>query len=393
MNDLECQLRSGYLSFSRADLAQSVATGTSNVKSYELMIEATKTNASYKTRSSEAVNEIYPLTAEAVEVMSQKLAEAEAAADNPKDETFRSRLNELKRIASWSARRQSVYSWLIIAGGFLWMLFYFLTTIILAGPDYGVREAKVKAWSDTPPRYKIEEVKDNYNLRADKYGSATNYKLFCLKDLANAYFKVKHNCEETEKTLRYGTLSDSQKEIYTHNMEVYATNMEKAKADFDAADALSFDQWQQKALEEVGGGLNSERSRNANLYLMITYFAVIIVLYVLTNRPKGYMLSRQRTTARIAGGLLKVLFAVISWLGISGARMGWTDPDKIVTVWWSDGSITKHLVASDLINSSAMFKIIFYVAALTFLMFGSAYLLPILTIIGFFINVDRKRKA
>lgn len=66
-------------------------------RAYELMIAATEINASYKTRSGASVSEMYPLTAEATEVMSRELAEAEAAADNPKDETFRSRLNELKR--------------------------------------------------------------------------------------------------------------------------------------------------------------------------------------------------------------------------------------------------------------------------------------------------------
>ena len=391
MNDLEIQLRSGYLSFSRADLAQSVAIGGSNAVAYKLMIEATETNATYTTRSGEPVNEIYPLTAEATEEMLNKLQEAENAADNPKDETFRQRLNELKRIAAWSAERKRLYSWLIIIGGILWILFYSLATVILAGPDYSKRQAQVEAWNEAPPSYTIDEVKDAYSLRADKYGNATNYKLSCLIQLANAYFHANHTYEETGKTLRYGTLTDTQRGIYTHNQEIQAAEVEQAKADFEAANALTFDQWKQKALDEVGGGAKSESNKNFNLWLLVAYFVVIIALYVVTNRPFGYMLSRQRTTARVTGGILKVLFGIISWLGISGARMGWTDPDKIVTVWWSDGSISKHLVASDLINSTAMFHIIFYVAALTFLMFGSAYLLPILTIIGFFINIDRKK--
>ena len=217
MNDLEIQLRSGYLSFSRADLAQSVAIGGSNAVAYKLMIEATETNATYTTRSGEPVNEIYPLTAEATEEMLNKLQEAENAADNPKDETFRQRLNELKRIAAWSAERKRLYSWLIIIGGILWILFKSLATVILAGPDYSKRQAQVEAWNEAPPSYTIDEVKDAYSLRADKYGNATNYKLSCLIQLANAYFHANHTYEETGKTLRYGTLTDTQRGIYTHN--------------------------------------------------------------------------------------------------------------------------------------------------------------------------------
>lgn len=391
MNEWEKQLRSGYLSFSRADLVQSVAAGGTNITAYKLMIEATETNASYKTRRGKSVNEIYPLSAEAAEAMSQKLKEAEAVADNPKDETFQYRLKELKHVAWWSKERHSTFSWLIIVGGLLWVLFYSLTVVILDSPDYSKRQAQVEAWNDALPSYTIEEAKKAYNRNADIYSNATNYKLYKLSEITNAYYKAEWNRESTAKTLRYGTLSEKDKEIYRHNIEVYAATMEKTKAEFEAAEAQTFDQWQQKALDEIGAGTKKERNRNGMLWLTIAYFVVITVLYVLTNRPYGYMLSRQRTTAHVTGGILKVLFGVISWLGISGARMGWTDPDKIVTVFWSDGSITKHLVVSDLINGSALFKIIFYVAALTFLMFGSAYLLPILTIIGFFTNIDRQR--
>lgn len=392
MNELEKQLRSGYLSFSRADLVRSVAAGGSNIAAYKLMIEATETNASYKTRSGKSVNEIYPLSAAAAEAMSQKLKEVEAAADNLKDETFQYRLKELKRVAWWSKERHSTFSWFIIVGGLLWALFYGLTTVILKGPDYSKRQAQIEAWNDTPPSYTMEEAKEAYHLNADIYSSATNYKLYSLREITNVYYKAKVSHERTASTLRYGTLSEGEKEIYRHNMEVDAATMEKVKAEFETVEAQTFDQWRQKALDEVGDDVKEERNKNVMLWFAVAYFVVITVLYVLTNFPCGYMLSRQRATARVTGGILKVLFGVISWLGISGARMGWTDPDKIVTVFWSDGSITKHLVVSDLINSSAMFNIIFYVAALTFLMFGSAYLLPILTIIGFFTNIDRYKQ-
>lgn len=391
MNDYEEQLRSGYLSFSRADLAQTIAAEEANIMAYKLMSEAMETNASYTTHSGQSVNEIYPLSADAVETMSKKLEEAEAAADNPNDDLFQNRLKELRRVVWWSKERHYTFSWLIIFGGLLWILFYGLTDVILSGPDYGKYQAQVEGWDEAPQSYTIEEAKKAYNRNARIYSSATNYKLFKLQEIIKAYDKAKIENERTASTLRYGTLSENEKEIYRHNMDIYTVTMEKAKAEFETANALSFDQWKQKALDEVGDGAKNERNRNGMLWLTVVYFVVIIALYILTNRPCGYMMSRQRATARVTGGILKVLFGIISWLGISGARMGWTDPDKIVTVFWSDGSITKHLILSDLINSNAMFKIIFFVAALTFLMFGSAYLLPILTIIGFFTNIDRKR--
>ncbi len=390
MYEWEKQLRSGYLSFSRADLVQSVAEGGQNTAAYKLMIEATETNALYKTRSGKSVNEIYPLTATAVKEMSLKLKEAEAAADNPNDETFQYRLKELKRIAWWSAKRHSTYSWMIIVGGLLWALFYLASPFVLSGPDYGKWKAQVEAWSDTPPNYTIEEAKKAYSRNNDIYRTATNYKLYHLHLIIEKYDKAVHNYENTAETLRYGTLSEKDKEIYSHNLEIEATAIENVKAEFNVAAAQTVEQWQQKALSEVGGGAKDEKDRNMMFYLTVAYFILITVLYILTNRPRGYMLSRQRSTARVTGGVLNVFFGILTWLGISGARMGWTDPDKIVTIFWSDGSVTKHLLASDLINGSALFKIGFYVAALTFLMFGSAYLLPILTIIGFFINIDRK---
>lgn len=73
MNDLEQQLRSGYLSFSRAALTQSVAAGGPNIEAYKLMIEATETNALHTTRGGKSVNEIYPLTAEAAEIRLEAL--------------------------------------------------------------------------------------------------------------------------------------------------------------------------------------------------------------------------------------------------------------------------------------------------------------------------------
>lgn len=271
------------------------------------------------------------------------------------------------------------------------MVFYGLTTVILAPPDYNRYQAQVEAWNDTPSSYTIDDVKEAKHRNVNLYSSADNYKLHNLREILKEYFTAEAESKRTASTLRYGTLSERDKEIYRHNMEVDAATMDKVKAEFEKANAQPSDYWQQKALEEIGGKVNNEQNRTFSLWLMVAYFLVITVLYVLTNNPYGYMLSRQRTTQRVSGGIVKALYAIIMWLGISGARMGWTDPDRIVTIFWSDGSVTKHLIMSDLINGSAMFKIIFYAAALTILMYGSAYLLPILTIIGYFTNVDRQR--
>lgn len=389
--EFETQLRSGYLSFSRADIEKSLAEGGPNTEAYRLMLEATKTNDSYEIKKGVAANEIYPLTKGAVETMDKLLKEAEQAADNPQDKTFSSRLTELKRVAEWSGSKKKQFHFRIILGGLLWMLFYFLTPIILSGPDNSSAAATVKAWSDTPPSYTMEELLKINKWNIPRLSSASNYKQSQMRPLAEEYDEFDTHYNENANSLKYYNLTEKEKEACRHSMQVCKAKMDSLKAEYDEVNAKGMDYWRQMALDEVGERVDEEAKMKALNWGLVAYFVVIIILYVLTNLPHGYMLSRQRTIARVLGGIQKALFSIISWLGISGAQMGWTDPDKIVTIFWSDGTISKHLIVSDLINSSLLFKAMFYILALVFCMCMSAYLLPILTIIGFFINIDRKK--
>lgn len=388
--EFESQLCSGYLSFSRADIEKSMAEGTSNVAAYQLMLEATKTNESYTVKG-KAVNEIYPLTKEAVETMEKLLDEVEQAADNPQDATFRNRLQELKRVAEWSGSRKKQFSFKVILGGILWILFFYMTPKVLSGPDYSKLVADVKAWSDTPPSYTMEEAQRVSLIYKYLRGSATDFKLFRQKPLIEEYNRTETEYGREADRLKYYNLTDEEKEQCRRSMQVYKARMDALMAEYNENDAKGLEDWRQIALDELSVDIDNESDFKRKFAGLIAYFVIIIILYILTNIPHGYMLSRQRTTARVMGGIQAKLFSIVTWLGISGARMGWTDPDKIVTVYWSDGTISKHLIVSDLINGSLLFKAMFYVLALVVFMYLSAYLLPIITIIGLFINIDRRK--
>lgn len=385
----EEQLLSGYLSFSRADISESIKAGGENTKAYQLLLEAMSANGSCKTQSGEPVNEIYPLTANAADVMEQKLKEAEVVAENLNDQTLKNRLNELKNVTEWSKDNHSNISFLVILGGILWILFYWITVHFMISSDSDEYRAKIEAWNDTPPSYEIVQESQNFKL-INKYESTSEFKRYKLAGFVEDYRRLEDEYDDTRNLLYRNTLSrEEQRRV--DNMKNLEAKMDSIKKEFEVANAHGLEHWREMALSEISISEVETTKSRLLLWGVIAYFVIIIVLYIITNRPKGYMLSRQRTTMRFASGIKLVFYKILIWLGLSGARMGWTDPDVLVTAYWSNGNVTKHLITSDLINSSLVFKSMFYILALVFLMFGSAYLLPIFTIMGFFMNIDRRK--
>ncbi|MCF0180981.1 MAG: hypothetical protein HUK11_01775, partial [Muribaculaceae bacterium] len=122
---------SGYISFTEEDLNRAKAEHLDNDEAY-MLLDAAMSTSSHITEEdrngdSVVIDNIYPCTAAECDEMDNLLNQAEKAVNDKNDGFFYERLNELRRIVSWSRKKHWTFKWGLIGGcvlailGMFWM--------------------------------------------------------------------------------------------------------------------------------------------------------------------------------------------------------------------------------------------------------------------------------
>ena len=120
----------GYVSFTQDDLKAGQEATPSNEKAYELL-DAAMMTSSHITKEDENqqtvnIDDVYPCTEAECDEMDRLLDCAQAAVQDPNDEFFKERYEELREIVSWSRKKHWTFKWSLIAGCILsiFIMFY-----------------------------------------------------------------------------------------------------------------------------------------------------------------------------------------------------------------------------------------------------------------------------
>ena len=124
----------GYVSFTPEDLQEQARKDPANAAAYDLLDQAMTTSShitaedkhNFDNGGTVDIDDVYPVSAEETEEMDRLLDEAEKRAGNPNEPFFRDRLNELRNIVGWSKERHWNFSWMIILGAVIFVVFLFL---------------------------------------------------------------------------------------------------------------------------------------------------------------------------------------------------------------------------------------------------------------------------
>lgn len=277
-------------------------------------------------------DDFYPTSKDELQRMEGLMAQVEAAIDDPSDKEFMDNVDYMKDILYWSGKRQWAFAWWIIVCVAIVAIYFF----VQAG-NYAKERDERQNWSE-------QTLKERFD---DYIGS------------------MQRNVEYLEQQLAQSTDEATTKRT-TESLE-YAKNQVKEAQEKGAA---GFQETMVKMQNR-----DAWAARGSAIWCLVW-----IALYVIAERPYGYMISRRRTELKVYGGMRKALF------GIAGALVGAAGALQVTetVTKWSDGSTTRDSDAGVI----AAMKIGLLLAAVLLVLLVARIVIVIATIMGFIRNYD-----
>ena len=297
------------------------ASNQMNLKAYAKIAEAIELGG----------ENIYPQTLEQTQQMSALLDEAERAAKDPEEPTYKKMLNEMRGIVGWSARRHFNFSWFLILGSIVTLGFmqYFSSRDTKEREEAEANYRSVKAWNIKTDTTTVEEAL-NHNLYTNtRYKSPNYYRAAKIAETMNGE-KIDLQYAEESRYKMEAAQTEEDRKTYQKGVETWEKAAQKCRDDRAQYEQMSFKELQKEALKYTKGRFGATREQQYKTILWYLFFILLIPLYVIANYSYGYNITRHRRESKILSTVHKWL--VTFGIGLIGA--GWIMqllPDRLET--------------------------------------------------------------
>ena len=359
----------GYTSFSQETFETSDAT---NDRAYELFLQMLnvpkKVQKKVAKGKEDKVKEgdYYPVSLDETLQMEDLLNLSCDAVVDRSDSTLTEAQAEMREIIDWSKTRQWNFNWGIIAGVFLFVCFLWYNA---SKAKEGVENKKdtiasiEKGDEAVLNKHKLEQIRRDSISIQGRLSSNTWY----------------------QAALDTAKLDKSQRKEYANrikdNEKVVAKGQDRI-SDLKTADTKGV---QKILIETHKQDLKSAKLDRRSKVMSTLFWLLLIPLYVVAERPYGYMISKNRLESRILGWIRKAMFWLAGGLFAGAAALQVTE----TVTTWSDGSKTSDNDAMPIL----FIKCMLIAAAAVIFVFTSIALMIYSTITGLKRNYDLKNEA
>lgn len=373
-------LEDGDVSFSTENIADESREEIVNAEAYEYIRKAMNTSSHVKTVDKDGENveidSVYPITRAECDEMSDLLNKAEKAAGNPDSPHFKSRLNEMREIVTWSKKRHWNFSKLTILGVIISTFFLHktLSSSQTSSKEMAENVATVEAWEKGDTTLVLEKMRDNESEyhSSESFASPTIYKAYTANQYAEYYFKEIENLEFWQNKADEAPTMKEKNECIK-KVKKFEGNATKYKEKFDKINGLEFDEVKKTALAEAKKRVEKETELSSLLHFWTYFLVLLIPLYIFAERPFGYTITRHRTEAKVLGGIRK-----FSYILATGAAAISFIPATYVK--WSDGTTTAEGDGCNILILGI--KLCLYAMAAVMICAVSCFLMTYSTIVG-----------
>ena len=310
-------------------------------------------------------DDYYPTSMEETLQMEDLLNQSYAAVTDKSDTELLSALDEMREIINWSKTRQWNFQWAYVIGVLLFVAFLWYST---SGEKEGVERNKAKLEQMKTGNDSLLNAYKEQQLNS--YSSSIEYMEKSVVDY-KAKLDTVTNKERKKQYAKY--VEDYEKDIKEKQSKI--TELQKA----DKKELLKI------AVDDYKKDLSRSKGSHRKMLLWTIFFILLIPLYIIAERPYGYMISKHRVEGKILGWMRKVMF----WL--AGGFMAWAGmmyvTETITT--YTDGSKES---SSDALPVYAM-KFILLIIALCIFVFTSVALMLYSTLVGINRNYDLKAET
>lgn len=332
---------------------------------------------------------VYPVSEDEIDTMEDLVNQAEQKADDPTDSNYRTRVNELRDVISYSRAKHRTWKWSLIFGAIIsaCIMWYYG----MDNQDRANREAKdialIESWQkqDTVISFaKLStETEDVYSTR---YVSANKFKENKLRQLKQFYEYNNSQAVRYKQSADTASTADRKKSRLEY-AEQYKKKAADNKANFDKVAKMKFDELKDLALEEKKNTVDNIQGSATKLYAFMVYLIILIPLYIISGYPYGYMIYRHRRQQGIMRKLRQIGFGIASFFFGTGLLMNLL-PDDIVKYTYSNGRTETR----EEVNPSNLFivaiKIGLMIAGVVIFCFVSVLIMTVETITGLKRNFD-----
>jgi hypothetical protein len=358
----------GYTSFTEDKFTTS---DTTNARANELFLEMLQVPKKVQKKVAKGKshkvndNDYYPVSMEETLQMERLLNQTYSAVTDRNDGELMGALDEMRDIIDWSKTRQWNFQWAFIIGVILFVCFLWWQT--------GDAKKEVERYKAEMAKYEKGDPEVLKAYKENQINSDTQSIESYTKTIADYKARLDTVKNKEQKKQYEGYVKDYEKLLAEKKQKV---------AELKTADNKGI---QKIAMAHYKEYLKRSKGSHRSMFIWTLFFILLIPVYVIAERPYGYMISKHRLESKILGWIRKIMF----WLAGSlvGGAMAMQVTETVTT--WSDGSKTTD---SDAIPVYVM-KIILLIAALCIFVFTSVALMLYATIVGLIRNYELKAEA
>lgn len=332
---------------------------------------------------------VYPVSEDEIDTMEDLINQAEQKADDPTEANYRTRVNELRDVISYSRAKHRTWKWSLIFGAIIsaCIMWYYG----MDNQDRANREAKditlIESWQkqDTVISFAKLSTKTE-DVYSTRYVSANKFKENKLRQLKQFYEYNNSQAVRYKQSADTASTADRKKSRLEY-AEKYQKKAEDNRANFDKVAKMKFDELKDLALEEKENAVDNIQESATKLYAFMVYLIILIPLYIISGYPYGYMIYRHRRQHGIMRKLRKVGFAIASFFFGTGLLMNLL-PDDIVKYTYSNGRTETREEANPSNLIIVAIKIGLMIAGVVIFCFVSVLIMTVETITGLKRNFD-----
>ena len=390
--DKACQ--QGYLSFSPDDVKKQEEASKDNSAAYDLLWQAMTTSSHISKRDKKGnevpIDDVYPVSLEETLEMERLLNEAEEKIQDHNDEPLNNQIGELRYIIDWSKKRHFNFSWIVILGVILglFVLNHFRAypreqaikwKAIVNKIDNWVEQDTTITWENTQARY-YSSVEDF------RFKSANVYKAAIVGRQKSSYNYDLNRIDEIKGQLDTVKSKDKKKRL-TKEMKSYEENAEGFKKDGEEYSKLEFKELKKMAEQDCKKIYKRYRKEARKYTFWIWVFIIMIPLYIIADRPYGWMETRHRLESKILGGIKKIGYALAVGMFSGGVAMQFM-PDLLVKYTYSNGRTETRSEMNPDNVMIMMMKALLIIGAIFVAAITSAFLMTYSTVTGLIRNYN-----
>lgn len=318
-----------------------------NHRAWEMLDEALFVSSHVKdedrSRGETDWENVYPVSLEETDRMEELVRKAVEAADDPREENFTNRVEELRDVVDYSRKRHRTWKWAIIGGAVLAAAFFWWCT---SDNEEDVNQAKqvvakVEAWAETDTTVAYEKVPSDYAYDySGRYNSAAAYKMYNL-------ILYKSRAEDKTKSAKANTLmadtagTKEAKKQYLKYADQCTQDAADAMKEYKKTEKMGFKQLKKEALKETKETLSYRNSARNSTMRWTVFLCILIPLYIISGYAYGYVITAHRRRQNILDKIQTWGFAIGGFFFGTGFAMSLL-PDYDVITTYSNGSKERH---------------------------------------------------